>query len=494
MADRTDAVDRVTADDGDRPWTGRQRLALVLVCLAGLIELLDITIVNAALPAMQRGLDGANGDNISWAINAYLITFGGFMLVGGRLGDIFGHRRMFMIGLGAFTLASVVCGAAPDIEILIAARAVQGLAAAVLAPMTLALVTDIFPVDAGRAKAITIWSATGAISTSLGVTVGGLLSDGPGWRWIFLVNLPIGLVVLLLTPRCVPSLRPDREPASFDLIGAATVTLGVAVAVYAITETDSHAWTSVRVLTLFAVALALLAYAFVHEAMIARQPLVPLPVVSSRTVIGASLVAALGCAGFYALFYLLSLYLQNGLGYSASKTGLLMLPMSAVGLFAALLVQVVVPAFGARWAVVLGGVIGASGMALLAVGISGDGVWLHTVAPAVVVGIATPLWYITVSIVVVAGVSRSDTGLISGLITVCRTVGGAIGIAVVASVLTSRTAVDAAGAPTMSTDALRQAFWVAGGMYAAFGVVAILLLRNEGRGQRVDMAAVAAAD
>ncbi|RDI55563.1 MFS transporter [Nocardia mexicana] len=464
-------------------WTPRQVWALVLVCLASLIELVDITIVNAALPAIRDGLHGATKENIAWVIVAYLITFGGFMLVGGRLGDNFGHRRTFMIGLGVFTVASAACGIALDIEFLVAARAFQGLAAAVLAPMTLALITDIFPAGAGRAKAITIWSATGAISTSLGVTLGGLLSDGPGWRWVFLVTVPIGLVVLALTPWVVRVGRSERRPGSFDVVGALLVTLGVTVTVYAIAETDTHAWGSVRVLSLLAAAAALLLYAAVHEAFIAAEPLVPLPLIASRTVIGASLVAAVGCAGFYALFHLLSLYMQTALGYSALRTGLLMLPVTSVGILSALLVPTILAALGARWAVVLGGVLGGSGMLLVAAGVAADGVWLHVVAPAVLVAVATPLWFITVSIVVVAGVNQSDTGLISGLLTVCRTVGGAVGIAVVASVLTARPGTDGAAA-LLSTEATQRAFVVASGMYAAFVLAAILLLGNEGRDRR----------
>ncbi|WP_067475402.1 MFS transporter [Nocardia amamiensis] len=460
----------------------------MLVCLASLIELVDITIVNAALPAIRDGLDGATKENISWVIVAFLITFGGFLLVGGRLGDHFGHRRMFMIGLGVFSVASAACGLALDIEFLVAARAFQGLAAAALAPMTLALLTDIFPADAGRAKAITIWSATGAISTSLGVTLGGVLSDGPGWRWVFLATVPVGLLVLALTPVVVSAGRSERRPGSFDVIGAVAVTLAVTVTVYAIAETDTHAWGSVRVLSLLAAAAALLLYAVVHEAFVAAEPLVPPSVVASRTVLGASLVAGVGCAGFYALFHLLSLYLQTALGYSALRTGLLMLPVTSVGICSALLVPGILATLGARWTVVLGGTLGCGGMLLLATGVTENTVWLRVIAPAVLIAVATPLWFITVSIVVVAGVNQSDTGLISGLLTVCRTVGGAIGIAVVASVLTARPGASTAAAPLLSTDATQRAFVVAAGMYAAFVLVAILLLGNEGRARHTTRA------
>ena len=322
-------------------------LALIVLCLGDLMIVLDTTIVNVALPSIREDL-GFSETSLAWVVNAYLLTFGGFLLLGGRLGDLFGHRRMFMGGVTLFTLASITCGLATTQGVLVAARAVQGLGGAVVSAVALSLIMSLFTEPAERAKAMGVFGFVMAGGGSLGVLLGGILTDTLDWRWIFLVNVPIGIAVVVLSLRVVPGARTAASAARLDVAGAVTVTSALMLAVYAIVNGNEVGWTSARTLGLLGLSAALFAGFVALEARIA-SPLVPLRLFRLRNVATANVVGVLWAAAMFAWFFISALYLQLVLGYSPLQVGLAFLPANLImGAFSIGLSAKLVLRFGIR--------------------------------------------------------------------------------------------------------------------------------------------------
>ncbi|MBO0820332.1 MAG: MFS transporter [Nocardiopsaceae bacterium] len=470
-------------------WRTSHTIALSVLCLATLLELIDVTIVNVTLPTMQADLH-FSATGATWIINAYLVTFGGLMLLGGRVGDLFGYRRIFLSGVVVFTLASLASGLAPNAATLVTARAVQGAAAAFIAPMTLSMIASTFPEGKPRNLAVSAWGAIGGISGTLGVVIGGLLVAGPGWRWIFYVNIPVGILILLLSPRYLSARRPASRHRSFDIVGAVAVTAGVGLLAYAIAETGQYAWGSGRTIGCLAGAAALLAYFVFHEARVASDPLVPLRIFRIRSVTASNLFAPLGGASLYALFFFFALYMQQVLHYSALKTGLLYLPLTLAIVVFALVAQTLVPYLGVRYIMAAGAVIAGAGLLLYVNSSPSDSLWQQAVVPSIVTGGGMALWFVPMTIAAIAGVPGSMAGLASGLANVTRTVGGALGVAIASSVATAHAAsLIAAGHPVASalTSGYHRGYVVGAIMLGVAALVSLALFRKEGRGQKMDM-------
>jgi MFS family permease len=511
-------------------WTPARTVALALLCLAQLLDVLDATIVNVALPAIQRDL-GFTPTDLQWVISAYTVVFGGALLLGGRLGDLVGRRRILLAGIVVFTLASVASGLAglggtgpggigpdggagpggigpdggadpggigPDggAGMLVGARAAQGLGAALVAPMTLAMIASIFPEGAPRNRAVAIWGAVTATGGSLGLIAGGALVDGPGWRWTFLVNVPFGLLILLAGWWVLPADRPARRHRRFDAVGAVTSTAGLCLLAYAVTATGTAAWTSTRVLAPLAGAAALLAWFVVHEALLAGEPLMPFRLLRIRAVAGANAVQLLVGGAMYALFYFASLYLQEVRGYSAFGTGAALAPFTIGILALSALGPPLLSRIGTRAVLVAGSLVGAAGF-LAFTGVSPTGGLVPTVIlPSLVLSLGLALMFVPLTIASVSGVPGGQHGIASGLLNVNRTVGGALGLAVLSSLAaghTSRAVRGGAALAVARTGGYRLGFLVAAGLLALSAVIAFALFRGEGRGRRVDLTALTTA-
>jgi EmrB/QacA subfamily drug resistance transporter len=490
MSARSEAASRAPAQHGRFLWTRRHIVALLILCLAQLIELIDITIVNVALPTMGRAL-GFSQSNLPWIVNSYIVLFGGALLLGGRSGDLLGQRRVFLSGILAFTVASLASGLAQSASMLIVTRAAQGLAAAFVSPMTLAMIASGFPEGAPRNRALAAWGAVGGISGSLGVTLGGMLASGPGWRWIFLVNIPAGLLILALAPKYLNADRPARTHRTFDLAGAVTATAGVTLLAYAVSQTSSHPWGSARTIALLATAGATIAVFALHEIRFAKEPLIPFSIFSNRSVRGANVVGALVGGSMFATFYFFSLYQQQVLHYSALKTGMAYLPLTGTLMVFAAITPVLVPRLGIRWLLVLGGVIGAAGTFMFAHDSPAGGLWGDVIIPSLVVAPGLALTFVPMTLAAVAGVPLADTGIASGLANVSRTVGGALGLSIITAIATERATSLLRGGdavPAGLSDGFRLGFTISACVLAASALAAALLFRDEGRGKKVGIA------
>ena len=406
-----------------------------MLCLGTLMIVLDATIVNVALPSIRTDL-GFSEAGLTWVVNAYLLVFGGFLLLGGRLGDLYGARRVFVVGLAAFSLASLACGVATSQAFLVVARALQGFGGAVVDAVSLALIVRLFPEPDARAKAMGVYGFVCAAGGSIGVLAGGLLTHAAGWHWIFLVNVPIGALVIALVLRLLPA--GERVPGErLDVGGALTVTLALLLAVYAVIDAQHAGWTSAQTLGLGAAAVALLALFAAIETR-ARAPLMPLALFRVRSVAIANVVAALWSAGMFAWFFISALYLQIVLGYDPLQVGLAFLPSNlimaacSVGISAAL-----VKRFGLRGPLVAGLGLGAAGLALFARAPL-DGRYLGDVLPAMLLlGFAAGIAFNPLLLAAMTGVSERDSGLASGIVNTAFMMGGAFGLAVLASVATA---------------------------------------------------------
>src|SRR4249919_3075191 len=340
-------------------------LALYVLCLASLMIVLDVTIVGVALPSIKDDL-GFSDTSLAWVVNAYLLTYGGFLLLGGRLGDLYGHRRLFLIGISVFTLASLACGLATSQEFLVVARSVQGVGGAVASAVSLSLMVNLFTDPGERAKAMGIFGFVAAGGGSLGVLLGGILTDVISWHWIFLVNFPIGVLVVLLSLRLLPEVQLPSGERRLDVAGAVTVTSALVIAVYAIVNANEKGWTSAQTLGLLAVALVLFAV-FLAIEMRVKSPLMPLGLFKSRNLATADVVGVLWAASMFTWFFLSALYMQLVLGYSPLQIGLAFLPANlimaafSVGLSAKLVMR-----FGFRAPLATGLLLAAVGLALFA--------------------------------------------------------------------------------------------------------------------------------
>jgi EmrB/QacA subfamily drug resistance transporter len=440
-------------------------LALYVLCLGDLMIVLDTTIVNVALPSIRADL-GFSQTSLAWVVNAYLLTFGGFLLLGGRLGDLFGHRRLFLIGVSLFTLASVVCGLSTTQGLLIGARAVQGLGGAVVSAVALSLIMNLFTEATDRAKAMGVFGFVMAGGGSLGVLLGGVLTDTLSWHWIFLVNVPIGAVVYALSLRIVPASRAAAGTGRIDVAGAVTVTVSLMLAVYAIVNGNDVGWTTGRTLGLLAAAVVLMGAFLAIESRVAA-PLMPLRLFRLRNVATSNVVGVLWAAGMFAWFFLSALYLQLVLGYSPLEVGLAFLPANLImGAFSLGLSAKLVMRFGIRAPLSTGLLLAAAGLALLARAPVGGSFGVDVLPSMILLGCGAGMAFNPVLLAAMSDVAPEESGLASGVVNTAFMMGGALGLAVLASLAASRTdSLRASGRGTL--DALT------GGYHAAFVVGAL---------------------
>ena len=455
--------------------------ALTIVCAAFFMTILDVSIVNVALPSIGESLHFSR-DNLQWVITAYAITYGGFLLLAGRLADLFGRRRVFMIGVVIFSVASLLCGLAWSEGALIGARALQGIGAAVITPSALSIVMTTFEEGAERNKALGIWGALGGGGAAVGVLAGGVLTTYLGWEWIFFVNVPVGALAFLLTPRFVRESRAGRR-RSLDLAGAVTVTAGLALLVYAVSKAPDHGWTSGWTLAHLAGA-AVLLLAFVAIEARAKDPLMPFHIFRIKTVAGANVSGLLLGAITFANFFLLTLYVQQVLGYSAIRTGLTFVVTAGSAVLWAGLAQSLTTRLGVK-PVLAAGFIAMTAGAVYYTQIPASGSFATALLPGyLLIGFGLPFTFIPVSIAALAGVSHDEAGLASGLINTTQQIGGAVGIAVCSSVLFTRFnhLIETHGKSYYAqafTSGAALAFWVLVGISAAAFVAGIVLIKRE---------------
>jgi EmrB/QacA subfamily drug resistance transporter len=418
---------------------GRGRwLALIVLCLGDLMIVLDVTIVGVALPSIREDL-GFSETSLAWVVNAYLLTFGGFLLLGGRLGDLFGHRRLFLIGIAVFTLASLACGLSTSQELLIGARAVQGLGGAIVSAVALSLIVTLFTEPGERAKAMGVFGFVAAGGGSIGVLLGGILTDVLDWHWIFLVNLPIGVAVFALCLSLLPAARGPDTSGRLDVAGAVTVTASLMLAVYAIVNGNEQGWGSARTIGVLAASAALLALFLAIEARV-RSPLVPLGLFRLRNIAVSNVVGVLWAAAMFAWFFLSALYLQLVLGYSPLQVGLAFLPGNLImGFFSLGISAKLVMRFGIRAPLAIGLVLAGVGLLLFARA-PVDGNFVVDVLPSMILlGIGAGMAFNPVLLAAMSDVEPSEAGLASGVVNTSFMIGGALGLAVLASVADSRT-------------------------------------------------------
>ena len=456
----------------------RRWQALALVCVAFFMTVLDVSIVNVALPSIGRHLHFSS-TGLQWVITAYAITFGGFLLLGGRAGDILGRKRMFLVGVVLFSAASLVCGLSSSAGVLVAARAVQGLGAAVVSPATLSIITTTFEEGAERNKALGIWGAMGGSGAAAGVLFGGILTKYLGWEWIFFVNVPVGALVLALAPSIVrESKSPDQH--GFDLVGASSVTGGLALLVYAISKAPVDGWESTSTVLLLIAAAVVLAFFIVWESRVA-EPIMPLSIFRIRTLAGANIVGVLLGASIFADFFLLTLYVQNVLHYSALKTGITFLATAGTTVVVAALSQWLTTQIGPRIVMAIGLALNTGGLIWYAQ-IPVHGTYVHDLLGGYLLfGFGLALAFIPVSIAALAGVGPREAGLASGLLNTSQQVGGAIGVAIASTVAISHATHLLRGGTSQAaalTSGYALAFWVIAGISAAGIVAALALIRD----------------
>ena len=456
--------------------------ALTVVCAAFFMTILDVSIVNVALPSIAKALDFSR-DNLQWVITAYAITYGGLLLLAGRLADLYGRRRVFMIGVVIFSVASLFCGLAWSEGVLIASRAVQGVGAAVITPSALSIVMTTFEEGAERNKALGIWGALGGGGAAVGVLAGGVLTTYLSWRWIFFVNVPVGALALVLTPRFVRESRAEEEK-SLDVAGAVTVTAGLALLVYAVSKAPDHGWGSGWTLSRLALSIVLLLL-FVGIETRARDPLMPFNIFRIKTVAGANVCGLLLGAITFANFYLLTLYVQQVLGYSAIKTGVTFVVTAGSAVLWAGLAQNLTTRLGVK-PVLAAGFVAMTAGAVYYTQIPASGSFASALLPGyLLIGFGLPFTFIPVSIAALAGVSYDEAGLASGLINTTQQIGGAVGIALCASVFLGRfdnllATHGKSYFPQAFTSGTALAFWVLVGIsVAAFGAGLVLIKREE---------------
>jgi EmrB/QacA subfamily drug resistance transporter len=449
---------------------------LMLACLAQFMVILDVSVVNVALPSIGGALHFSETD-LQWVVNAYTVTFGGFLLLGGRAADLLGRRRVFVSGLAVFALTSLVCGVAGSQGTLIAARAAQGLSAAVIAPASLSILTHTFKDGAARNRAVGIWGAMGGAGGAAGVLLGGILTQALSWRWIFFINLPIGLGAALLTQYYVAALRDRTQKRNFDLSGAVSATLGLSLLVLGIVRASTIGWGSVQTIVTLGLGIVLIGAFLAIEGRFASAPLMPLRIFASRTLTAANLVVFTIGAASFAMWYFLTLYLQQVQGYSPLKTGLTFLPMTLCIVLGSTIASRVVDRVGGKRVLVTGMALQAIGLLLLT-DISAGGSWAgELLIPTLLVALGIGLAFVSGTISAVGGVPSHEAGLASGIVNTSRMVGGALGLAILAAVATSKTdaQVKAAG-PHASAHALHAALtsgfelaFVVAGVFAAVG-------------------------
>jgi EmrB/QacA subfamily drug resistance transporter len=474
-----------------REYESRRWIALILLCFAQFIVVLDASIVNVALPSIGEALSFSQ-ENLSWVLNAYVLAFGGLLLLGGRMADLLGRRRVFIAGLVVVAVASLLAGFSANEGQLIAARAAQGLGAAIISPAALSIITTIFRDGAELNKALGAWGAVAGSAGAAGVLLGGILTDGLGWEWVLWVNVPVATVVALLTPGLIAESRSESAPRRFDVLGAVTVTAGLSLLVYAIVDATEAGWGSGQTLGLLA-AVAILLAAFVAIELRSDAPLVPFRIFRLRTLTGANVIGLLIGASLISMFFFITLYLQQVLGYSAIETGLAYLPLALTIVVVAGVASQLVTRIGIKPVLMLG--MTAIGVALIWFSqISVDGGFgVDILGPSILAGAGLGLAMVPDTIAAMTNVRPEEAGLASGLINTSQQMGGALGLAVLATVANSRTNDvltgsdgDPAALPNALTEGFQSAF-LGGAAIAALGLALTLILIPT-RDSRADLA------
>jgi len=455
-------------------------LALFVLCLGSLMIVLDATIVGVALPSIKKDL-GFSQASLAWVVNLYLLTFGGFLLLGGRFGDLFGHRKMFLMGISLFTAASLACGLATSQTFLVSARAVQGIGGAITSAVSLSLMMSLFTKPAERAKAMGVFGFVASGGGSIGVLLGGIITDTLNWHWIFLVNVPIGILVYFLSLKLLPKLHQRAEGVKLDLFGALTITASLMLQTYAIVNGNDKGWTSLYTLGFLGAGLAMLALFLGIESRV-KSPLMPLSLFRLRNLVGANIVGVLWAGAMFAWFFMSALYLQLVLGYSPLKVGLAFLPgnlimgVLSIGLSAKLVMK-----YGIRPPLSAGLSLAALGLLLFARA-PVDGNFLVDVLPSMILlGIGAGTAFNPVLLAAMSDVKPEESGLASGIVNTSFMMGGALGLAVLASIAASRTSGQLAAQvdrATALTSGYHAAF-LAGAVFAGLAAtVGALMLRT----------------
>jgi EmrB/QacA subfamily drug resistance transporter len=453
----------------------RRWLALALLCVVQFMVVLDIAIVNVALPSIQEDL-GFSQSNLQWVISAYALVFGGFLLLGGRTADMLGRRRVFLVGIVTFTVASLMAGLAWSEASLIGARAFQGLGAAIITPAALSILSVTFAEGRERNIALGAWGAVGGFGAVAGVLLGGILTDALSWEWIFFVNIPVGVLGLVLAPVLLTESR-DARAQKFDLFGALLVTGGLSSLVYAITQAGQDGWLAAQTIGVFAASLVLLV-GFVAWELHHDDPLMRFGILRTRTVAGANVAGFIMGTAMFSMFLMLTLYMQQVLGYSAMKTGVAYLAVAGTAIVWSAVAGQLVTRIGVKPVLVVGMTMLTAGL-LSFTQVSVAGSYVGDLLPGfLLIGVGIGFSFVPISIAALAGVRPAEAGLASGLINTSQQIGGALGIAALSTIATSRTEDAVAGGtvlPAALVDGFSSAFLV-GAIFAAVGVVAALTL------------------
>src|SRR6188472_1784067 len=480
-------MEAATGDFKEKRW-----LALILLCSAQFVVVLDASIVNVALPTIGKALDFSQ-ENLPWVVNAYVLTFGGFLLLGGRTADLVGRRKVFMAGLLLVAVASLAAGFAATEGQLIAARAAQGLGAAIISPAALSIVTTTFSDGSERNKALGVWGAVAGSGGAAGVLLGGILTDGLGWEWVLWVNVPVSLIAFALSPRLLAETRAESETHVYDVAGAITVTAGLSTLVYALVDANNAGWGSTQTIGLIALSVLLLA-AFVVIELRASKPLVPFSIFRIRTLTGANVVGLLVGASLFSMFFFISLYMQQVLGYSAIHAGLSYLPLALVIMASAGIASQLVTKLGYKPVLAAGLLFIVIGLAWFSRVSVGGGFLTDILGPSLFA--AAGFGFVTTTIAAVSGVEEREAGLASGLINTSQQIGGALGLAVLSAVAISATDNAAPGSDQLSalTDGFRAAF-LGGSLIAMLGfVLTLVLIRGSDSRAHVELGNDAAAE
>ena len=453
----------------------RRWIALILLAAAQFVVVLDASIVNVALPSIGRDLDIAPND-LSWVVNAYTLFFGGFLLLGGRMADLLGRRRVFMGGLVLFALASLAGGLAQTEMQLIAARAVQGLGAAILSPAALSIVTTTFTEGAERNKALGVWGAVAGSGGAAGVLLGGMLTEWLSWEWVLFVNVPIGIAAAAIAPALLAESRDTREHRSFDIAGAVSVTAGLALLIYAIVDAESAGWGSTQTIVLLCIAAVLLA-AFVAIELRQRAPLVPFSIFRLKTLRASNVVGLLTGMSLFSMFFLLSLYMQQVLGWDALKSGLAYLPLAVTIMISAGIASQLVTKLGFKPVLITGMLFVASGLLWLSQ-VSVDGSYVGDLLfPMLLAAVGLGFSFVPVTLGAVAGTKEDEAGLASGLINTSQQVGGALGVAILSTIAFANVS-EGRPDPVALVDGFHDAFLVGTAFAIAGALVAFFAIPN----------------
>ncbi len=413
-------------------------LILTLACVAQFMVLLDVSIVNVALPSIKQSL-GFSQSELQWVLNAYTLTFAGFLLLGGRTADLFGRRRIFLLGLTVFTGASLLGGFSQDQAMLIVARATQGLGGAILSPATLTILTTTFTDPKARTRAMGIWSAVAGAGGATGALLGGILTEDLSWRWILFINIPIGIVTFAAARLFLQEQRSAGERRPLDLAGAVLITGGLTALVFGVVRTTTVGWGSWQTLVALAVALTLIGWFLLHEARVAAAPLMPLPMFARRSIWSANLVMFLLSGSLFAMWFFVSLYLQEVRGYTPIGTGLAFIPQTLTIIIGAQLSSRLLLRLGPRPILVAGGLCAAAGLWWLSTVGTGTSYWSDFFVPSWLITLGLGLSFTPLAYAATAGVAPREAGLASGMVNTSRQIGGAVGLAALATLATTRT-------------------------------------------------------